>query len=77
MAIDNQALPTEGTPQAVTALIGDKKTIHSARTYKHGSVTVLELEFSDSTTSFIKFSSNSGLEIGGTLEMGTGTSVTW
>ena len=81
MAIDNQTLPPEGSPQEITTLVGDKKTIHSARTYKHGSVTVVELTFLDSaldsTTSFIKFAPNSGLEIGGTAEMGTGTKVTW
>jgi hypothetical protein len=47
------------------------------QTYKHGVVTVLEFVFSDASTNFIKFGSNGSLEMGGTLELGTGTPVKW
>jgi hypothetical protein len=74
--ISKNALPSEGSPKSVTSLIG-AKTITAASAYKHGIVTVIEFGFSDASTNFLKFSSNSGLEIGGTLEMGTGTKVGW
>lgn len=76
MTISKTALPTECSPKTVTSLVG-AKTISAAYAYKHGSVTVLEFAFSDSTTNFVKVSSGGRLEIGGTLEMGTGTAVTW
>lgn len=47
-------------------------TFASVSAYKHGVVTVLQFVYKDGSESFIKFASNSGLEIGGTGEMGTG-----
>jgi hypothetical protein len=76
MTINKTQLPTEGSPKTVTSLIG-AKTITKAYAYKHGSVTVVELGFSDASTGFIKVASGGQLELGGTLEMGTGTAVTW
>jgi hypothetical protein len=57
-----------------TSLVGTK-TVNAARAFKHGVVTVLELRFTDTSTVFIKFASNDGLEIGGTSDYGTGTKV--
>lgn len=77
MSVSTTALPTEGTPKSVTSLVG-AKLISSARAYKHGTVTVVEITFSDASTGYIKFSSNRGLEIGGaTPELGSGTAVSW
>ena len=76
MTISKANLPSEGSPKSVTALVG-AKTITGAFVYKHGLVTVLEFVFSDSTTNFIKVASNGQLEFGGTLELGTGTKVSW
>lgn len=76
MAVVKTALPSEGSPKSVTSLIG-AKTISSASAYKHGSVTVVELGFSDASTNFIKVGANGALEIGGTAEMGSGTKVNW
>lgn len=76
MAVTKAALPTEGSPKSITSLVG-AKTITSAFAYKHGSVNVFELGFSDASTNFLKVANNGVVEIGGTLEMGTGTKVTW
>jgi hypothetical protein len=70
MAKDRTTL-SSGT---LTSLIG-AKTITSAYAYRHGVVSVIELNFSDTTTNYIKFASNGGLEIGGTAEVGSGTKV--
>jgi hypothetical protein len=79
MAVNKTALPTECSPKSITSLIGAKtlSATSPSLAYKHGSVMVVELAFNDSTTNYIKFGPNSALEIGGTLEMGTGTQVTW
>jgi hypothetical protein len=76
MAVVKTALPSEGSPKTVTSLVG-AKTISSVFAYKHGVVAVLEFAFSDSTTNFVKFDNHGGLEFGGTLELGTGTKVSW
>ncbi len=76
MSINKAQLASQGSAKVITSLIG-AKTITAAQTYKHGVVTVIELGFSDASTNYIKFASNGFLEIGGTLEMGTGTAVTW
>ncbi len=76
VTISKTALPTEGSPKSITTLIG-AKTITSAYAYKHGSVTVIELGFSDSSTNFVKVGAGANLEVGGTLELGTGTKVSW
>jgi hypothetical protein len=70
MAKDKTTLPSA----SVTSLIG-AKTVSTVNAYQHGVVTVLEFKFSDTTSQFVKFASNGGLEIGGTAEMGTGTVV--
>lgn len=76
MTINKTHLPTEESPKSVTSLVG-AKTISSASAYRHGVVMVVELDFSDATTNFIKVGAAGQLEIGGTLEMGTGTKVNW
>lgn len=76
MAVNKNNLPSEGSAKSVTTLIG-AKTITSASAYKHGSVAVIEFAFSDASTNFLKVGPNSALEIGGTLEVGTGTKVIW
>jgi hypothetical protein len=48
------------------------KTLSNAQAYQHGSVQVVELIFSDSTTLFLKFLQGQ-VETGGTNEWGTGT----
>ena len=75
MPIDT--LPPEHSPKTVTSLVGGGKLIHTAYAFKHGSVTVVELTFIDSSTSFIKVGPHGTLEIGGSLEMGSGTAVSW
>jgi len=75
MSVNKATLPSEGSPKSVTALVG-AKTITSAFAYKHGSAIVLELAFSDASTNFVKVAQGN-LEIGGTLELGTGTKVSW
>lgn len=78
MAVNKTTLPSEGSPKSVTSLLGfGAATVTSAAAYKHGVVSVVEFALSNSTTVFVKFASNSGLEIGGTLELGTGTKVSW
>lgn len=72
MAIDTTTL--EYSPKPITSLFGGH--LLAACAYRLGSVTVVELTFIDSTISFIKVGP-SGLEIGGTNEMGTGTKVAW
>ncbi|WP_035350826.1 hypothetical protein [Edaphobacter aggregans] len=67
-------LPSGISSKAVTSLLG-AKTISQALAYVIGSVNVIELVFSDATSSFIKVGPNSALEIGGTFEMNTGTKV--
>lgn len=64
------------SPKSVTSLIG-AKTIAGATAYVHGSVAVIELAFSDSSTNFIKVYCGHTIEIGGTNEMGTGTKLAW
>lgn len=76
MAINKTELPSHTSSKSVLALVG-AKTITNASAYKHGSVTVLEILYSDASTVFIKHGPNDALEIGGTLEMGTGTKVSW
>jgi hypothetical protein len=77
MTVSKNNLPSEGSPKTITTQVGTK-TISTVMAYKHGAVMVVELAFNDSTTNFIKFSANNGsLEIGGTLELGTGTKVSW
>ena len=78
MSVNKNNLPSEGSPKSVTSLFNlGANTVTSANAYKHGVVTVIELNLSNSTTQFLKFASNGSLEIGGTLEMGTGTKVSW
>jgi hypothetical protein len=77
MSVNKNALPTEGSPKTVTSNCGGGKTISTVQTYKHGVVTVVEFVFSDASSNFIKFGSNGTLEMGGTLELGTGTPVKW
>lgn len=76
MSINKSELASHGAPKSITALIG-AKTITSASAYRHGTVLVIEFLFSDASTNFIKDAGSGGLEIGGTLEMGTGTKVSW
>lgn len=70
MAKDKTTLPSNNVLTAIGA-----KTITGAAVFRHGVVTVIQLSFSDSTTTYIKVTSNNGVEIGGTAEMGTGTKV--
>lgn len=73
---DKTKLPSEGSPKTITTNIGSAKTVSTVYAYKHGIVTVLEFIWSDTTSTFVKFN-GSGLEIGGTLDMGTGTAIKW
>lgn len=79
MTIDKSTLPPQHSPKSVTSLIGAKtiSTTVPSLAYRHGSVTVIELAFSDSTTNYLKVGPNGTLEIGGTAEMGTGTRISW
>ena len=78
MPVVKANLPSEGQPKSINTLLNfGANTVSSAYAYKHGVVTVLEINLSNSTTQYVKFAANSGLEIGGTLEMGTGTKVSW
>ncbi|MDE2105607.1 MAG: hypothetical protein KGL39_50740 [Patescibacteria group bacterium] len=78
MSISKALLPSEGSPKSITSLLGFAAlTVSSANAYKHGVVTVLEFNMSDSSTKFVKVGNNGQLEVGGTLEMGTGTKVSW
>lgn len=78
MSVNKAALPTEGSPKLVTSLLNfGALTLTSAYAYKHGVVTVIEFLLSDASTHFLKVASNGTLEFGGTLEVGTGTKVSW
>lgn len=78
MAIVKTQLPSDGSPKSILSLLGfGAATLTSAYAYKHGVVTVFEFNLSNSTTVYLKHSSNGILEIGGTLELGTGTQVKW
>ena len=48
------------------------KTLSHMQYYQHGSIQVLEISWTDSTTSFVKFLQGQ-VETGGTNEWGTGT----
>lgn len=67
-------MPNKQTlPQANSVVAGfGGKTLNSALAYIHGSVFVVELIFSDSTTLFIKQRQNQ-VEVGGSNEWDTGT----
>lgn len=78
MSVNKNTLPSEGSPKTVTSLLNfGANTLTSAFAYKHGVVQVLEFVLSDASAHFLKVASNGVLEIGGTLELGTGTKVTW
>jgi hypothetical protein len=78
MPVDKTKLPSEGSPKSVASLLNfGANTLTSAFAYKHGVVTVFEFVLSDASTHFLKVASNGSLEIGGTLELGTGTKVIW
>jgi hypothetical protein len=78
LAIAKTNLPSEGSPKSITTLLNfGANTLTSATAYKHGVVTVIECVLSDASSHFIKVGQAGILEIGGTLEMGTGTKVTW
>jgi hypothetical protein len=74
MAMDKKT--QSSTPKSLTSQVGTK-TISTVEAYKHGVVMVIELGFSDSTTTYIKVASNDHgtVEVGGTNELGTGTKV--
>ena len=74
--MNKATLTSLGSPKSVTTLIG-AKTISTAIVYKHGSVTVLEILFTDATTAYFKVGIGGQVEIGGSNEMNTGTTVTW
>jgi hypothetical protein len=63
-------------PKTITAHVGAKQ-INSVQAYRHGVVAVIEINFSDSSSTNIKIPSNDPgtVEIGGTNELGTGTRV--
>lgn len=69
-------LPIEFSPRAVTNLF-PSRTVTAASAFKHGSVYGVELVFPDGSSTFIKVGRGSALEIGGTVEMGTGSEVAW
>jgi LPXTG-motif cell wall-anchored protein len=78
MTIDKTQLPSTGSSKSILAQLGfAAATLTSAFAYKHGVVNVFEFGLSNATTVFLKVTSNGTLEIGGTLEMGTGTQVKW
>lgn len=78
VTISKTNLPSEGSPKSIASLLGfGANTLSSAFAYKHGPTYVFEFVLSDASTHFVKVASNSGVEIGGTLELGTGTKVTW
>jgi hypothetical protein len=78
MSVNKNALPSEGSPKTITSLLNfAAATLTSAFAYKHGVVTVIEFALSDASTHFLKVASNGTLEVGGTLELGTGTKVSW
>lgn len=63
------------TTQSITSLAGaTSKTVSSVVAYTAGCVNVVELNWSDSTQSFIKFRGVE-CEVGGTNEFGTGTKL--
>lgn len=78
MTISKANLPSEGSPKTITTLLNfGAATLSSSFAYKHGVVTVLEFTLSDASVHFVKFGGNGTLEIGGTMELGTGTKVSW
>lgn len=50
------------------------KTLSSMQVYQHGSTWAVEINWTDSTTSFLKFLQGQA-EMGGTNEWGTGTKL--
>lgn len=50
------------------------KTLSGIQVYQHGSTQVVEMNWTDSTTSFLKFLQGQ-CEMGGTNEWGTGTRI--
>ncbi len=50
------------------------KTITGVDAYRHGSVTAIEISFSGGSA-FLKVRPGGELEIGGTLDLGSGTTV--
>lgn len=70
MSKDKNTLPTSAA--VLNGAVG--KTLSNVRYYKHGSTQVVEINWSDSSQSFIKLLQGQA-EIGGTNEWGTGTQL--
>ena len=69
MAIDKNALPSEAGLRSITKLLGaETEMVYRAYAYQHGSATVLEIEYMDATSGFIKVTSNGAVEVGGVVE---------
>jgi len=70
MAKDKTTLPiSSGVLKA-----SNGKTLSGMQYYQHGSTQVIEMNWTDSTQSFLKFL-NGQAEMGGTNEWGTGTKL--
>lgn len=70
-------LPSEGAAKTLSVTAFGSATISSLQAYKHGSVNVLEFALSAGGPVFIKADNHGSIEIGGTLELGTGTKISW
>ena len=78
MPIDKTQIPSVGSQKSILTQLGfGAATLTTAYVYKHGVVTVFEFNLSNSTTVYLKVTSNGQIEIGGTVEMGSGTQVKW
>jgi hypothetical protein len=75
MPTDKKQLVKAG--KSVTTPMGGAKTVSSMNVFQHGIVTCLEINYSDSTTYYFKVNNQGVVEAGGTLELGTGTAVSW
>lgn len=75
MAINKVTLPPEGSSKSITTPLGfSTNQVSTANIYRAGVMTVVEFNMNNSTTQYLKFFSNSGnVEVGGTLEPGSGT----
>lgn len=78
-SIDTTKLPGWVASKDITALLAaGALTVTSAVAYKMGTVTVIQLTYSDASTGYIKFDATGRLYIGGADNLTTtGTEVHW
>ena len=78
MQVNTATLPGwTGAKDITTLLASGSLTITKALVYKYGADTILELDYSDSSVSYVKFKQGRVKVGGSSNQFDTGTEVTW